>query len=118
MATLSTESANDMMLLDDKIKLITMDDIIHRRHTDPNHRSYIKDFGVYAIDYDNEGNEIYRSLSQQMVLFVVERRKAWRLLQSKAGIVNQDYLNQKAILEKIDKQGLSVAEALAEPIEA
>ena len=112
------EQVKDMVLLEDKIKLITMDDIIHRRHTDPNHRSYVKDFGVYAVDYDDQGNEIYRALSQQMVLFVVERRKAWRLLQSKAGVVNQDYLEQKTLLEKIDKKGMSVEEALAEPVEA
>ena len=112
------EQIEGMVRLEDKIKLITMDDIIHRRHTDPKHRSYVKDFGVYAVDFDDEGNEIYRALSQQMVLFVVERRKAWRLLQSRAGVVNQDYLDQKALLEKIDKQGLSVEEALAEPLEA
>jgi hypothetical protein len=31
-------------------------------------------------------------------MFCVERRKAWRMLQSKAGIVNKEYLAQKAIL--------------------
>jgi pyruvate-ferredoxin/flavodoxin oxidoreductase len=30
-----------------------------------------------------------------MVLFCVERRKAWRLLQSKAGIENRDYKAQR-----------------------
>jgi pyruvate-ferredoxin/flavodoxin oxidoreductase len=106
-----------MVSLEDKIKLITMDDIIHRRHTDKNHRSYIEDFGVYALDYDDNGNEVYRALSTQMVLFVVERRKAWRLLQSRAGVVNEDYLSQKALLEKIDKEGMD-EEAMAEPVEA
>jgi len=115
---ITADEAKDLLLLDEKLKLITMDDIIHRRHTDPKHRSYVPDFGVYAIDFDNEGNEVYRALSQQMVLFVVERRKAWRLLQSKAGIISQDYLDQKALLEKIDKKGMSVEEALAEPVEA
>lgn len=115
---ISAEQAQDMVLLEDKLKLITMDDIIHRRHTDPHHRAYIKDFGVYAIDYDKNGNEVYRALSTQMVIFAVERRKAWRLLQSKAGVVNKDYLEQKALLEKIDKQGMTVEEALAAPVEA
>jgi len=37
-----------------------------------------------------------------MVLFAVERRKAWRMLQSKAGVVNKDYLAQKSLLKKLD----------------
>jgi hypothetical protein len=36
-----------------------------------------------------------RSVSRHMVLFCVERRKAWRLLQSKAGIENRDYKAQR-----------------------
>jgi pyruvate-ferredoxin/flavodoxin oxidoreductase len=32
----------------------------------------------------------------------VERRKAWRMLQSKAGIVNREYQAQKAILADVD----------------
>jgi pyruvate-ferredoxin/flavodoxin oxidoreductase len=31
-------------------------------------------------------------------MFCTERRKAWRMLQSKAGIVNREYQAQKAIL--------------------
>ncbi|MEN8249693.1 MAG: 2-oxoacid:acceptor oxidoreductase family protein [Bacteroidota bacterium] len=112
------EQAEGMTFLEDKINLITMDDIIHRRHTDKNHRSYIEDFGVYAIEYDDNGNEIYHSLSRQMVIYVVERRKAWRLLQSRAGVVSEDYADQKALLAKIDKEGMSVEEAMAEPVEA
>ena len=115
---ITEDQTKGMVRLEDKIKLVTMDDIIHRRHTDKNHRSYIEDFGVYAVDYDDQGNKIYRSLSIQMVLFVVERRKAWRLLQSRAGVENQDYLDQKALLARIDKEGLSVEEALNDPIEA
>ena len=109
------EQAEGMIRLEDKIKLITMDDIIHRRHTDKNHRSYIENFGVYTVDYDDDGKEIYRALSTQMVLFVVERRKAWRLLQSRAGVQNQDYLDQRELLVKIDKGELSAEDALAEP---
>jgi pyruvate-ferredoxin/flavodoxin oxidoreductase len=45
----------------------------------------------------------FYAVSRQMVLFAVERRKAWRMLQSKAGVVNKDYLAQKAFLAKIDK---------------
>ena len=35
-----------------------------------------------------------------MALFAEERRKAWRMLQSKAGVVNKDYQAQKALLSK------------------
>jgi pyruvate-ferredoxin/flavodoxin oxidoreductase len=112
------EQIENMVRLEDKLQLVTMNDIIHRRHTDKNHRSYIEDFGVYAVDFDDNGNEIYRSLSRQMVIYVVERRKAWRLLQSRAAVVNEDYLSQKALLAKIDKEGMTVEEAMAEPVEA
>jgi pyruvate-ferredoxin/flavodoxin oxidoreductase len=46
-----------------------------------------------------------------MVLFAVERRKAWRMLQSKAGVANKDYLAQKALLAKIDKGEIPLADA-------
>lgn len=36
-------------------------------------------------------------------LFAVERRKAWRMLQSKAGVANKDYQAQKSLLAKFDK---------------
>ena len=44
----------------------------------------------------------YYAVSRQMVLFAVERRKAWRMLQSKAGVPNQDYTAQRALLKKVD----------------
>ncbi len=37
-------------------------------------------------------------ISRQMVLFVTERRKNWRMLQSRAGVENKDYEAQKAHL--------------------
>ena len=46
-----------------------------------------------------------------MVLFAVERRKAWRMIQSRAGVVNKDYLAQKALLKRIDSGELPLAEA-------
>ncbi len=52
----------------------------------------------------------YFAVSRQMVLFAVERRKAWRMLQSKAGVVNKDYLAQKALLVKLDKGEIQLAE--------
>jgi pyruvate-ferredoxin/flavodoxin oxidoreductase len=46
-------------------------------------------------------------------MFCVERRKAWRMLQSKAGIVNKDYVAQKAILAEVDAGKLSQDELFA-----
>jgi pyruvate-ferredoxin/flavodoxin oxidoreductase len=48
-----------------------------------------------------------------MVLFAVERRKAWRMLQSKAGVVNKDYAAQRAFLAKLDKGEVELTDAKA-----
>ena len=55
----------------------------------------------------------YRALSRQLVMFCVERRKAWRMLQSKAGIVNKEYAAQKAILADVEAGKLSLDELFA-----
>ena len=55
----------------------------------------------------------YFAVSRQMVLFAVERRKAWRMLQSKAGVANKDYQAQKALLAKLDKGELQLADVQA-----
>jgi hypothetical protein len=47
------------------------------------------------------------------VLFCVERRKAWRLLQSKAGIENREYKSQREILAEVDAGRISTAELFA-----
>jgi pyruvate-ferredoxin/flavodoxin oxidoreductase len=98
----SEEEVKDKILLEDLLKLITQDDVVHRRFLDPNHRSFIPDFGVYTVDCKDDGSTKSHLLSSQMVLFCVERRKAWRMLQSRAGIVNTDYIAQKELLKKID----------------
>jgi pyruvate-ferredoxin/flavodoxin oxidoreductase len=46
-------------------------------------------------------------------MFCVERRKAWRMLQSKAGIVNREYQAQKAILAEVDSGKLPQEELFA-----
>ena len=86
---------------------ITQDDIVSRRFTSRSHRAYIPDFGVYMGIEDNSGRFSYMTLSRQMVLYCVERRKAWRLLQSKAGIVNLDYQAHCALLKKVDDGEIS-----------
>ena len=65
---------------------ITQQDVVYRRYLVPEHRSFVPDFGVYIKVQGSNGDVEYRSLSRQLVLFCVERRKAWRMLQSKAGI--------------------------------
>ena len=44
----------------------------------------------------------YYALSRQLVMFCVERRKAWRMLQSKAGIKNREYEAQKELLAELE----------------
>ena len=112
------EAVKELILLEEKLMLITMDDVVNRRYLDPNHRSFIPDRGVFAIAYQDDGSPEYHILSRQMVLFCVERRKAWRLLQSKAGIVNEDYAEQRDLLQKIDSGELTVDGFLASRHEA
>ncbi len=104
------EEARELILLDDMLELITQDDVIQRRIFKPGHRSNVPNFGCY-IKADVGGKLKYFAVTRQMVLFAVERRKAWRMLQSKAGVVNKDYLAQKAFLAKVDKGEISLADA-------
>src|SRR5580692_6251259 len=84
----------------------------YRRYLVPDHRSYVPDFGVY-IKVQGPRDIEYRSLSRQLVLFCVERRKAWRMLQSKAGVENREYKAQRAILAEADAGRLSKEELFA-----
>ena len=92
--------------LDNMLVRITQQDVVYRRYVDPSHRAYIPDFGVY-IQFEENGKIEYRAISRQLVMFCVERRKAWRMLQSKAGIVNREYLAQKAILADVEAGKIS-----------
>ena len=47
------------------------------------------------------------------MLFCVERRKAWRMLQSKAGIDNKEYKAQRSILADVDTCRVSKEELFA-----
>ena len=85
------------------------EDVIKRRVFQPSHRSYVPDFGVY-IKAEIGGKIRLLLVSRQTVLFCVERRKAWRMLQSKAGQVNLDYLAQKSLLTKFEKGEFSMEE--------
>ncbi|MCC6243733.1 MAG: 2-oxoacid:acceptor oxidoreductase family protein [Gemmatimonadaceae bacterium] len=104
--------AAKLTLFDDMLWFVTQDDEIYRRVFDEHHRSFIPNFGCY-IKVETDGVFSYYAVTRQMVLFAVERRKTWRMLQSKAGVVNKDYLAQRSFLAKIDKGELSLAEAKA-----
>ena len=108
--TIKEEDAAKLTLLDDQLLFITQDDVIHRRVFDPAHRSFVKNFGSY-IKAEEHGKMQCYAVTRQMVLFAVERRKAWRMLQSKAGVVNKDYLAQKSFLAKLDKGEIALNDA-------
>ena len=104
--------AASLMPFELQLLFITQDDVIHRRVFDPNHRSFVPNFGSY-IRAEIDGKTKFFSVSRQMVLFGVERRKSWRMLQSKAGVANKDYAAQKALLAKIDGGTVPLADAKA-----
>lgn len=91
-----------MIALDDILWKINQQDVVHRRFLDPNHRAYVPKQGVFTMVEGADGQLRPIGLSRHMVLFCVERRKAWRMLQSKAGIVNYDWLAQQRVLKEFD----------------
>jgi len=106
------DAAAKLIQLDNMLVRITQQDVVYRRYLHEGHRAFIPDFGVY-IQFDENGKTEYRAISRQLVLFCVERRKAWRMLQSKAGIVNKEYAAQKAILAEVDGGKLPMEELFA-----
>jgi pyruvate-ferredoxin/flavodoxin oxidoreductase len=91
---------------------ITQQDVVYRRYLVKGHRSYVPDFGVY-IKIQGDRDIEYRTLSRQLVLFCVERRKAWRMLQSKAGVENREYKAQRSVLADVDAGKISHEELFA-----
>ena len=123
------EAAAKLIPLDNMLVRITQQDVVYRRYLDPAHRSFIPDFGVYITVEDagkteaskktdaNGKNDasvktVYYAISRQLVMFCVERRKAWRLLQSKAGIQNKEYAAQRDLLAQVDAGKLPLEELL------
>src|SRR6516164_5836814 len=96
------DDAVKLIPLEHMLVRITQQDVVYRRHLIPEHRAYVPDFGVYIQVQGSNGELEYRAISRQLVLFCVERRKAWRMLQSKAGIENREYKAQRAILAEVD----------------
>src|SRR5262249_41708296 len=107
---IKAEDAATLIPLENMLVRITQQDVVYRRHLVPSHRSFVPDFGVYIKVPGAGGAAEYRSLSRQLVLFCVERRKAWRMLQSKAGIENREYAAQRALLADVDAGRISKEE--------
>ena len=105
--------AESMVALDDILALLTQDDVTHRRVFDPQSTVFVPDFGVWIKAENHEGKVDLYALSRQLVLLCVERRKAWRLLQSKAGVANADYRAQRTLLARLAKGELTRADFLA-----
>ena len=106
------EAAAKLITLDNMLVRITQQDVVYRHYLNPAHRAFIPDFGV-TIAIEEGGKTTTYALSRQMVMFSVERRKAWRMLQSKAGIVNREYQAQKAILAELEAGKLTEADLFA-----
>jgi pyruvate-ferredoxin/flavodoxin oxidoreductase len=107
------DDAQKLIPLDNMLIRITQQDVVYRRYLVADHRSFVPDFGVYIKVQGEKGNVEYRSLSRQLVLFCVERRKAWRMLQSKAGIENREYKAQRALLADVDANKVSKEDLFA-----
>ncbi len=105
---ITPEQAKSMTHLDDILPRLVQNDIVHRRHIDPGHRAYIPDFKVYIEVEDSSGNIRPMALSRQMVIFSVERRKAWRMLQSRSGIINHEHIAQQNLLKKVDSGEIAI----------
>src|SRR2546427_2597606 len=105
--------AQKLIPLENMLVRITQQDVVYRRYLIPEHRSYVPDFGVYIRIQGANGEVEYRTLSRQLVLFCVERRKAWRMLQSKAGVENREYKAQRSILADVDAGKISKEEFFA-----
>ena len=107
------DDAKKLIPLENMLVRITQQDVVYRRYLIPDHRAYVPDFGVYIKLQATNGDTEYRAISRQLVLFCVERRKAWRMLQSKAGIENEEYKAQRSILADVDAGKFSKEELFA-----
>lgn len=104
--------ASTLVPLDNMLALVTQHDVVYRHVFDPRHRSYVPDFGVVIRAEDDEGRLQSYALSRQLVLLCVERRKAWRLLQSKAGVENLEYRAQRELVGRLDNGTLTREDVL------
>jgi len=114
---ITVEQSEKMTPLEDIILRISQQDIVHRRFLDPDHRAFIPEKGVYtSIETGTEKMQPI-VISRQMVLFCIERRKNWRMLQSKAGIANSDYAVQRELLKQFSEGTISKEEFMSSQIQ-
>jgi pyruvate-ferredoxin/flavodoxin oxidoreductase len=106
------EAAAKLIPLENMLVRITQQDVVYRRYLTPGHRAFIPDFGVTITVTDEAGKTTCYAISRQLVMFCVERRKAWRMLQSKAGIQNKEYAAQRDLLAEVDAGKLQLEELL------
>ena len=106
------EAAAKLIQLDNMLVRITQQDVVYRRYLDPAQRAFIPDFGVTITVADDAGKTTCYAISRQLVMFCVERRKAWRMLQSKAGIQNKEYAAQRDLLAEVDAGKLPLEDLL------
>jgi len=99
--------------LEDLILRLTQDDITHRRFLIEGHHAYVPDFGSFIEVEDDGGKVRTLACSRQLVLFCVERRRAWRMLQSRAGVKNIDYAAQRTMLARVKSGDLAQVEFVA-----
>ncbi len=104
------KSADGLEPLENVLARVTQQDVIHRRFADPTHRAHVTDFGVFIEAEGGSGKVTTYAISRQMALFCVERRRAWRMLQSKAGQRNMEYEAQRAVLAQHAKGEISDAD--------
>ena len=109
---ISEAEASEFIHLDEILVRVTQDDVVQRNVFKQGHRAFVPDFGVYIVTEMN-GKKQHVVVSRQVVLFCVERRKAWRVLQSKAGVENKDYQAQRNLLAKVDKGEVALDNFLA-----
>jgi len=111
------EQAEAMTQLEDVLVRLTQQDVVNRRYLLEDHRAYVPDRTVTVAIDGADGTTWNYAISRQMVLFCVERRKAWRMLQSKAGIYNKDYAAQRSLLKKVDAGEIPMEDFLARSAE-
>jgi pyruvate-ferredoxin/flavodoxin oxidoreductase len=97
---ISKEDAEKLIPLENMLMLISQKDVAHRTFNQEGATAYVPQEGVY-IRTEMNGKEQFFVITRQMVLFCVERRKSWRMLQSRAGIENVDYKAQCEVLAKL-----------------
>ena len=104
-------AAKDLVHMDEMLLRLNQQDIVYRRFLRRDHRAFVPDWGVYIVVDNPTGSGVrHLAVSRQVVLFCVERRKAWRMLQSKAGKDNLEYRAHRSLLAKADSGAIALDE--------